>query len=116
MTTAQLSKALSLTPLTSGIDMDSEITGCYVGDLLSWVMGRAPANCAWITVMGNINAIAVAQLKDISCIILCENATLDKDAKAQAEIQGISVFSAGLPAYALAVRIAVLLGDAMRPQ
>ena len=30
---------------------DKEITGCYIGDLLSWVMGRANSGDMWITVM-----------------------------------------------------------------
>ena len=27
--------------------------GCYCGDLLSWVMGRAPADGVWLTIMSN---------------------------------------------------------------
>ena len=38
-------------------ELDREIKDCYIGDLLSWVMGRAPADSAWLTVMGNINSI-----------------------------------------------------------
>ena len=41
-------------------------------------MGKAPAGCAWITVMGNVNSIAVATLADISCIILADSVELDK--------------------------------------
>ena len=35
-----------------------EIKSVYCCDLLSIVMGKAPADCAWVTVMGNINAVA----------------------------------------------------------
>ena len=38
----------------------NEVDGCYVGDLLSWVMARAQAGNVWLTVMGNVNAVAVA--------------------------------------------------------
>ena len=41
-------------------DPDREIKGCYIGDLLSWVMGRAEADNVWITIMSNINIAAVA--------------------------------------------------------
>ena len=34
---------------------EREISGVYIGDLLSWVMGRAKADNAWITIMSNIN-------------------------------------------------------------
>ena len=61
MTVAQLQKALSLERLTEG-DPDRQVTGGYCGDLLSWVMGRAREGDAWMTVMGNVNAVAVAVL------------------------------------------------------
>ena len=35
-------------------DKDREIDGVYVGDLLSWVMGRAQSGNAWITIMSNL--------------------------------------------------------------
>ena len=49
-------KALSLP------DPDREIAGGYCGDLLSWVMGRAQQDNAWITIMSNMNVVAVASL------------------------------------------------------
>ena len=81
MTVKELAEKLELRTLVEN-DFDREVTDCYVGDLLSWVMGRAPADSAWLTVMGNINSIAVATLADVSCIILVENAALDAVANA----------------------------------
>ena len=46
-------------------DGEREIDGVYIGDLLSWVMGRASQDNAWITIMSNINVIAVATLAAI---------------------------------------------------
>lgn len=43
--------------------------------------GRAPQNSAWVTVMGNVNAVAVAVLADTACIVLAENAPLDGEAR-----------------------------------
>ncbi len=57
-------------------------------------MGRAKAGDAWLTVMGNISALAVASLADTACIILTENAWLDEDAKRKAD-QGDLLRSAG---------------------
>ena len=53
-------------------DGGREIDGVYIGDLLSWVMGRAQMDNAWITIMTNVNVIAVASLADTSCVILAE--------------------------------------------
>lgn len=99
-----LIKKLELKILVEG-DLDREIMGGYCGDLLSWVMGRASAGDCWFTVMGNINAIAVAVLADCACIVLCENATLDDDAKARAEMQEVTVLSSEENAYTLANKL-----------
>ena len=63
MIVRELVEKLNLKVLVEG-DMDREITGGYCGDLLSWVMGRAKADDAWITIMTNINFVAVASLAD----------------------------------------------------
>lgn len=90
-------------------DLDREVTDCYVGDLLSWVMGRAPADSAWLTVMGNINSIAVATLADVSCIILVENAALDDNARQKAEMHGVNILTSAQNSYQLAVAISRLI-------
>ena len=41
MTVQELAQTLSLTLLAGKEGLDREITGCYAGDLLSWVMARA---------------------------------------------------------------------------
>ena len=108
MTIKDLVKKLELKILVEG-DMDREITGGYCGDLLSWVMGRAQSGDCWFTVMGNINAIGVCVLADCSCIVLCENATLDDNAKERAEMQGISILSSEENSYTLATKLGNLL-------
>lgn len=108
MTVNELKDKLNLTPLVED-DYDREVTDCYVGDLLSWVMGRAPADSAWLTVMGNINSIAVATLADVSCIILVENAALDDNARAKAEMHGVNILTTEENSYHLAVAISKLI-------
>lgn len=104
MTVKQLTEKLKLKILVED-DMEREVNDCYIGDLLSWVMGRAPADSAWLTVMGNINSIAVATLADVSCIILVENAALDAEAKAKAEMHGVNILQTEENSYNLAVKI-----------
>ena len=108
MKLSELIDALKLNTLVDG-DLDRDVTGCYIGDLLSWVMGRAQADCAWLTVMGNINAIAVATLADVSCIVLVENAPLDEDAKKKADMHEVTVLQTEETAYALALKLSELL-------
>ena len=73
------------------------------------VMARAESGDVWLTVMGNVNAIAVASLTDAACIVLTESAALDEDARARADQQGIAVLTTELDSYGLACRIAELL-------
>lgn len=108
MTVKELAEKLSLKALVED-DFDREVKDCYIGDLLSWVMGRAPEDCVWLTVMGNINSIAVATLADASCIVLVENAALDADAKAKAQMHGVNILQSAENSYQLAVKIAGLI-------
>lgn len=104
----ELAEKLDLKVMTP-YDEDREITGCYSGDLLSWVMSRAKEGDVWLTVMGNINAVAVAVLTDCACIVLTENASLDEQAKNKAELQGVCFLQSDKNAYELAVEISKLI-------
>ena len=90
-------------------DPDREITGVYIGDLLSWVMGRAKSGDAWLTIMSNINIVAVASLADTSCIILAEGVTLESDVIKTAEAKDINIFSFSGICYDAAVLLSGLL-------
>lgn len=109
MKVKELGLALGCPCVAGGNAQDRDVTGCYCGDLLSWVMGRAKSGDAWITVMGNINSIGVAVLADISCIILSESADLDDDAKQRADQQGVVIFKSGKTTYEIAKEISELL-------
>ncbi len=87
-------------------DGEREITGGYVGDLLSWVMGRANAGDAWITIMSNQNIVAVASLADVACIILAEGVTAEPEVVATAEKRGINILSSDADSFSLAATLA----------
>lgn len=80
-------------------DGEREINGVYIGDLLSWVMGRAKADDAWITIMSNINIVAVASLADTACIILAEGVTLDASVTETAVAKGVNILASESPAF-----------------
>ena len=83
MTVAELKSRLSLDAVSLP-EPDREVTGGYVGDLLSWVMGRASAGDAWITIMSNMNVAAVASLADVSCVIFSEGVMSQKRHRSEA--------------------------------
>lgn len=84
-------------------DGDRVIKDVYIGDLLSWVMGRAKSDDAWITIMSNVNILAVASLADTACIILAEGVTVDESIKATAVDKEINIISTNLSIYEAAV-------------
>ena len=86
-------------------DPAREITGVFCCDLLSIAMGKGKEGAAWVTVMGNINTLAVMSLTDMACVVLAEGARLDENALAKAQQQGFPVFRTELPIFEAALKI-----------
>jgi serine kinase of HPr protein (carbohydrate metabolism regulator) len=70
MKVSELIEKLGLTVFTGSEGLDREITGGYVSDLLSDVMGNGKEGNIWITLQNHMNVVAVASLKEMACIIL----------------------------------------------
>lgn len=105
----ELSKNLGW-EIASG-DGEREINGgIYCCDLLSLVMGRAPADSLWITVMANVNAMAVASLADTACVVIAEGMPLDKEALLGAEKGNVTVLRTELRVFEASQAAAKLLG------
>lgn len=108
MTVKELAERLALTPIVEA-EPDREVTGGYTGDLLSWVMGRAQAGDAWVTIMTNSNIIAVATLADTAVIVLSEGVMPEEDVIAAAKMRGINLYGSELDSFRLCGKIAAIL-------
>lgn len=108
MTVEALVQKLGLKIFHSG-EMELDITGCYCGDLLSWVMGRAQAGEVWCTIMSNQNVAAVAVLSDVACVLLTEGVSPDEELMKKADIQDITILGTDKSTYQIAGAIAGLL-------
>lgn len=108
MTVKQLCEQASLKPLLLA-DEDREVVGAYCGDLLSWVMSKAKESNAWITIMSNVNVIAVASLTDVSCVILAEGVVPEAEVVKAAELKGINILCSEKDTYSLCVLLGNLL-------
>jgi len=86
-------------------DMDKEITVPFCCDLLSVAMSKAPAGAAWVTIMGNVNALAVSSLTDCACIILAEGTSVEPNVLSKARIQEITLFKTDLPIFDAALKV-----------
>lgn len=108
MTVKELSKKLSLKALVES-DTQRDVNGCYAGDLLSWVMGRADADNIWVTIMTNVNIVAVAMLADVSCIIVAEKAEIGSDTLEKAAEKGINIYTSEKTIYELCAEISRII-------
>lgn len=88
---------------------DREVRGVYAGDLLSWVMGRAKADDAWVTVMTNANTIAVATLADTSLVIVTDDSEMPIETATLAKEKSVNVARTNATTYDVCVRLGALL-------
>ena len=83
----------------------NEITSGFTCDLLSWVMGRASQDNAWITIMSNRNIVAVATLADTACIVLAEGVAPDEGVAQLATDKGVNILQSPHSAYEIALSL-----------
>jgi len=86
-------------------DIAREVGGGYTSDLLSWVMARAKSGDAWVTIMSNVNVVAVATLADVSMVILAEGVQPDEGMAQTARDRGVNLYGSELSSYELCARI-----------
>ncbi len=109
MTIADIVKKLDLKIVNEGDMNTREISKVFCCDLLSLAMSRLPADAAWVTVMGNLNTLAVASLADAACIITAENVCPDENTIKKAGEQNITVLRSEYPVFETAQMIDKLI-------
>ncbi len=82
-------------------DAERVFDGVYAGDFLSRAMSHVDADNLWITIMNNVNVIAVATLTDAAAVLLAENVELLPDALEAAHNKGVTVLSSDKSVYEL---------------
>jgi predicted transcriptional regulator len=109
MKITDLIQALDLKVLSGHNGLENEISGGYVSDLLSDVMGNAKEGNVWITLQTHQNIIAVASLKDISAIIIVKGFIPDADTIEKSNTENIPVLSTDLDTFNITGRLFELL-------
>lgn len=82
-------------------NLDREIKNGMTCDLLSHVMGKGEADMAWVTVQTHMNAVAVAALLDMACVIAPEGMDWDEKTRGKAEEEEVILLSCDKTAYAI---------------
>lgn len=105
MQAGELAKRLGLEVAAGEAALDNELNGCYICDLLSYVMSHASQGNVWITVQTNINVVAVAVLTEVGCVIVPENIAIDALTREKAQEENVVLLRSSMSAYELALRI-----------
>jgi predicted transcriptional regulator len=70
---------------------EKQITGGYVSDLLSDVMGYSNEGNVWVTLQTHKNVMAIASLKELSAVILVKGLKPSEEALEHANEEGIAL-------------------------
>lgn len=96
-------------------DLNTQVKGVYICDLLSWVMSHAQKGDAWITVLTNVNVPAVALLTEAACVIIPEDIKVEELTLKKANENGILMVGTNLNAFEISQRLAeIKLSEAGR--
>ncbi len=82
--------------------LENEISGAYVSDLLSDVMGFAREGQIWITLQTHQNVMAIASLKDLAAVIIVKNLEPDEETLKYSEEEGIPLLGTELETFEMA--------------
>jgi hypothetical protein len=100
MTLQEIIAGLKLNLLTSAQDFAAVTPqGGYASDLLSCVVAGAQPGNLWVTLQAHMNVVAVASLREVSAVIITENAQPDADVIEKANDQGVVLLSTERPSY-----------------
>ena len=109
MNLADIIEPLSLDIKSSAGSQDRPVSGVYVSDLLSDVMGNSVDGNLWITLQTHMNIVAVAGLKNLSGIIIVGNRQLQADVLQKAEEEKVTIMTTPLTAFEAAGRLYQML-------
>jgi predicted transcriptional regulator len=102
-------ETLSLEVMTGKDSLQNNVTGVYVSDLLSDVMGNSKEGNIWITLQTHLNIVAVAGLKNLSGIIIVGNRKLPEEVLQKAETEKILLMTTPMQAFEVAGKLYQML-------
>ena len=109
MTVREIAEKLNLRVFSGEAGLDREVTGGYVSDLLSDVMGFAKDGSVWVTLQTHKNVMAIATLKELAAVVIVKGFEPEEDAKEVSEEEGIPILGSSEQTFELAGRIYNLL-------
>ncbi|MFH1114094.1 MAG: DRTGG domain-containing protein [Pseudomonadota bacterium] len=105
MTLADVVEAMKLEVRAGTSELDREVAGGYVSDLLSDVIAGAREGDLWVTLQLHQNIVAVAFLNNLAGIVIVGGREPDPDTLEKAEDQGVPILVSTMPTYELAGKL-----------
>jgi predicted transcriptional regulator len=96
---------LSLEVCAAEQNLDTEVTGGYASDLLSYVMARAKEGNVWVSMQGHANVVAVASLVNLAGVIITEGTRPEPATLEKANQEGIPILATRLTTYDVVGRL-----------
>jgi predicted transcriptional regulator len=97
-------EALGLTACVEA-NLDGEIAGAQVSDLLSYVMAEGRRGQVWITIQTHPNIVAVAGLAGMHAIVIAGGFEAEAETIARAEEEEMGLFTSPENAFTLAGKL-----------
>jgi predicted transcriptional regulator len=91
--------------------LDEKVTGVYVSDLLSDVMGHAREGEVWLTIQTHTNVVAVALLLNLAAVIFTADAKPDPLTVEKAQNEGTVLLTTNLSTFETAGRLYCKLNE-----
>ena len=98
-------KDLDLEIKVDGENFDSDVSVCYVSDLLSNVMGQALDGSLWVTMQGHQNIVAIASLLSLPAIIITGSSAIETETLKKAKENGVTILSTPMTMFEAAGRL-----------
>ena len=108
MKLSEIINQLNLSVQTKTVELNVEVSGGYVSDMLSDVMANTNKSNIWITLQIHQNTVAVAVLKELAGIILINGKQPAAETIQKAEQENISIITTELSAFDLICKLCKL--------
>jgi predicted transcriptional regulator len=109
MRVSDLIRECNLKLFSGETGVENEITGGYVSDLLSDVMGFSKEGEVWVTLQTHQNVVAVASLKDLAAIVMVKGFEPEQDTIIHSNEEGIPILGTTLSTFEISGKIYQLL-------